>query len=946
MPLQFLEGGGEMGRLIREKDWSKSTLGSPLRWPQSLRTSLSIILNSKFPMFLFWGVDLICFYNDAYRPSLGKEGKHPDMLGGKGEDHWKEIWHIIKPLIDQVLAGGEATWSEDQLIPIYRNGKIEDVYWTFSYSPVTGESGKPSGVFVTCSETTSKVVVQKRLEETERKLRLIIVQAPVAIGVFQGKNYVTEIANSRALELWGRKEAEVMHRPILEAMPELQSQGIKKLLDGVYATGNRFSAAEFPIRLMRSNQIETAYINFSFEPLYGFEGKIDGIMAVGIEVTQQVMVNKKIEASEIKLGIVINASELGTWELNLQTGVVSYSDRYIEILGWKKGTILTHQQILKHLHPDDLPIREAAFKEAISNGILHYQSRIIWNNGSIHWIEGKGKVFYNENNAPINLLGTLRDITDEKNYEKKLKASEKKFRLLADSVPQHIWTADTEGKLNYFNESVLHYSGMSTEKLQADGWIEIVHPDDREKNINLWIESISTGKDFFYEHRFRKYTGEYRWQLSRAIPQKDENGIIRMWVGTSTDIQEQKNFSEVLEKQVKERTTELVQLNESLKKSEERYHLMVEEVQDYAILYLNREGIVENWNTGAAKIKGYKASEIIGKSFSNFYTEEDRKNQLPFTLLSRATQNGKAVQEGWRVRKDGTLFWASVVITAVHNEQKEVIGFSKVTHDLTAKKAADDALKEKRIELEQKNSELEKINNELKSFTYISSHDLQEPLRKIQTFASLLLQNEYMNLSDTGKIQFKRMQNSAQRMQTLIADLLAYSRTNTGDRVFEVVELSEIIREVEDDLKEELQEKQAQIQVKGSSPIRVIPFQFRQLLQNLVTNSLKFSSPGRLPIIKIDCKIEKQLDHKKEALDPDKDYFHITISDNGIGFDQQYSEKIFELFQRLHNKAEYEGTGIGLAIVKKIVENHDGYISATSAPNKGVSFNIYLPVKD
>lgn len=147
--MPFLTGGGEMGKLIREKDWSNTALGSPENWPQSLRTSLSMILNSKFPMFLFWGRELVCFYNDAYRPSLGKEGKHPAILGMKTEDVWAEIWNFISPLIEKVLANGEATWHEDQLLPIYRNGKMEDVYWTFSYSPFTDESGKPAGVFVT-----------------------------------------------------------------------------------------------------------------------------------------------------------------------------------------------------------------------------------------------------------------------------------------------------------------------------------------------------------------------------------------------------------------------------------------------------------------------------------------------------------------------------------------------------------------------------------------------------------------------------------------------------------------------------------------------------------------------------------------------------------------------------------------------------------------------------
>ena len=163
-----------MGALIRSKDWSKTSLGNPAEWPQSLKTTLSIILHSKFPMFLWWGPELLCFYNDAYRPSLGKEGKHPIILGMQAEEAWPEIWEVIKPLIDQVLSSGEATWSEDELIPIYRNNKLEDVYWTFSYSPVYDESDQRMGVFVTCYETTEKVKIYKETKEREEQLHFTI----------------------------------------------------------------------------------------------------------------------------------------------------------------------------------------------------------------------------------------------------------------------------------------------------------------------------------------------------------------------------------------------------------------------------------------------------------------------------------------------------------------------------------------------------------------------------------------------------------------------------------------------------------------------------------------------------------------------------------------------------------------------------------------------------
>ena len=941
--IAFPSINGEMAALTREKDWGETPVGPIKNWPHSLLNLVGVVLHSKFPMLLFWGPELITFYNDAFRPSLGADGKHPHILGTRAAEAWAEIWDSIKPLLYQVLNGNGAVWSEDQLIPIYRNGKIEDVYWTFSYSPVNDETGNIGGILVTCTETTDKVNSKKQLEESDRRLRSMISRAPVSIGIFRGPAYITEIANERALELWGRKITDVLNRSILDAMPELQSQGIKELLDNVYNTGKIFSVSEMPVQLLRNGKPDTAYVNFTYEPLYNAKGEIDGVMAVGAEVTEQVLINKQIEANEEKLNVVIKASELGTFELDLQTDIGKYSERFYEIFGYTSDETINHPDLLNCLHPDDVQVRNDSFKQAMKTGNLSYQSRVLLRNKSTRWIEVKGKVFYDNDNMPKLLVGTCRDITEEKKYRVTIEESEKRFRLLADSMPQQVWTADPQGNLNYFNKAVFDYSGLSPEQIDRDGWIQVVNPVDRERNMKAWTEAITAGKDFLFEHRFRRHDGVYRWYLSRAIPQRNEQGDIQMWVGTSTDIQEQKDFRSELEKQVKERTAELLELNESLRKSEERYHLMVEEVQEYAILYLNREGFVENWNAGAEKIKGYKSEEIIGKNFSNFYTAEDRQSHLPQTLLNLAAQTGRAVQEGWRVRKDQTLFWASVVITAVHNQQGAVIGFSKVTHDLTAKKSADDALKEKQHELEQKNAELEKMNKELQSFAYISSHDLQEPLRKIQTFASRIAEKEKENLSEAGKDLFRRMQASAERMQALIDDLLAYSRTHTLQKNFEKANLHVIIGQVVLDLKEEIEQKHAIVDIEETCDAYIIPFQLQQLFYNLISNSLKFANP-RVPL-RITINSRHVMGHEitKDGLHNDTMYCHITVADNGIGFEPQYNEKIFELFQRLHGKNQFQGTGIGLAIVKRIVENHNGIVTAKGEEGKGATFDIYIP---
>jgi light-regulated signal transduction histidine kinase (bacteriophytochrome) len=238
---------------------------------------------------------------------------------------------------------------------------------------------------------------------------------------------------------------------------------------------------------------------------------------------------------------------------------------------------------------------------------------------------------------------------------------------------------------------------------------------------------------------------------------------------------------------------------------------------------------------------------------------------------------------------------------------------------------------------------LKKVNKELESFAYVSSHDLQEPLRKIQLYVSRILSQETAGLSEKAKEYFDRVLQSSVRMQVLIEDLLAFSRISTADQERQQTDLYKITAEVKNELKELIEEKQATIEIKDLCEARVIPFQFHQLMQNLISNSLKFIVPGRAPVIVVEGKIGKGVELGHADLLPDGHYCHVRVTDNGIGFEQEFSEQIFEVFQRLHGQEDYPGTGIGLAIAKKIVDNHEGIITATSELGKGTRFDIYLP---
>lgn len=296
----FLQGGGELGELTRAYDWASTSLDSPDNWPQSLQTTLSIILSSKFPMFLWWGDDLIQFYNDAYRPSLGREGKHPMALGQKGVDCWPEIWDIIYPLIEQVKTTGEPTWSEDQLLPIYRNGKLEDVYWTFSYSAVKGDSGKVEGVLVVCNETTEKVKMINKVEETEQRVRSVILSSPSPMAVYIGREMRIEMANQSIKDIWG-KGNEVIGDTYYNLLPELESQNIYPVLDAVFTSGQPFHAYNQPLMLMVEGQPRQFYFDYSFTPLFDRDGNVYGVLNSANDVTDLNIAKQQVEESEQNL---------------------------------------------------------------------------------------------------------------------------------------------------------------------------------------------------------------------------------------------------------------------------------------------------------------------------------------------------------------------------------------------------------------------------------------------------------------------------------------------------------------------------------------------------------------------------------------------------------------------------------------------------------------------
>lgn len=544
----FLTGGGEMGSLIRKYDWGTTALGSTEGWPQSLHTTLNILLHSKFPMFLFWGPEHICFYNDAYRPSLGDSEKHPYTLGKPGEQVWAEIWPIIKPQIDQVMGGGEATWHQDKAGALQRNGKMEPAFFTYSYSAVKDEADQVAGVFVTCIETTQAVRQQQQVQDNEER-----------------------------------------------------------------------------------------------------------------------------------------------------------------------------------------------------------------------------------------------------------------FRLMVDLAPNLVWMLDEEGSYKYVNETSLNYLGITQTEIATKGWAAYLHPDERERVSQTFHAAIAARKNYAYEHRLRTKNGEYRWVYSQAVPAYAADGSLYAYIGSSMDVHDRLMARQMLEstkaglqQQVTEHSTELSETNKALQRT---------------------------------------------------------------------------------------------------------------------------------------NTELQRSNQYLEEFAHAASHDLKEPIRKIQFFTQKIKEDMQDRMNSAELFSFSRIENAASRMGALIDDLLLYSEVSHMPMAMSSVTLNNVLADVLEDLDLEIAEKGATIEVGQLPTVTGYKRQLQQLFQNLIGNALKYSKAGEPPVIKITS------DRRLVG-----EYQVIEVSDNGIGFDQQYADKIFQMFARLHGKSEYSGTGVGLSIVKKVVENHQGNIRVESQEGVGSVFKLYLPV--
>ncbi|UFH53143.1 PAS domain-containing protein [Spirosoma sp. KNUC1025] len=915
--------------------------------------------------FAYANQALLDMWGSTWEKSIGKG------LLENGYEPWHAQMHERE--IDQVMATRQTVRGEVSFPHATLGKRIYD----YVFAPVLNELGEVEAIAGTTRDITDIRQAQEQIQESEARFRSLLEEAPVATMLMVGPEHIIELANEAMIRMLG-KAASIVGQPATVAVPELASQSYLQLLNQVYTSGTTYEAKAMPGELVINGETQLHYFDFTYKPLRNAAGQVYGIISMATDVTEQVLIQLQATKNQRELLALFEQSPIGLATISTDEALVfQWVNPFYGQLVARKPEELVGKPLLVALPEIKGQGFDAILHNVIATGTPFIAPEIavdILRDGELTtiYVDLTYQPRKGTHGDVEGILVVATDVTQQVMSRKKVEESESKLRAILATAPAGIGLfVGRDLVIDNPNQTFIdivgkgpHIAGLPLREAMP----ELI--SEGQPFLQILDDVFTTGDPFISPGSLVKIiqngvlTDNY-YNISYS-PVRNASGEIYAILDIAIDVtQEVKARQQLQEAEATLRgaievadmgTWELdmqsgiTTYSPRLKDLFEFTHDFIEWDRLYSPIHEadqarleaavkraaspDSDGLLDEEYTIVTQRTG--RHRIVRAQAKMFSDQQGNPKKLVGSMrdVTEQRQTQWALEQQVQQRTE-ELAAANEELAATNEE------LAATNEELEASNEEYAALNE---ELEEANSLLIRSNDNLQTFAYVASHDLQEPLRKIQQFGDLL-KTRYATSIGEELVYLERMQSAASRMSSLIKDLLNYSRISTQRDMSTLVPLGSVVERVLTDLEVVILETGAQITVEPLPSLSGDATQLGQLFQNLLSNALKFRRNGIVPQISI-----RSARVASAALPPSVKparvapvYHRIDVIDNGIGFDEKYLDRIFQVFQRLHGKREFAGTGIGLAICEKVVANHGGAITASSQLNKGATFSVYLP---